>query len=108
MRLNWTDEYLSWDPSQYEDLRQIHFSPKEIWRPDIHLYNNADSSNMKVTLVALLGRGQGAENAVGGQYRSASDVAIPKQLKIEQNKTKVISADLLEFDFDLDLICMTF
>lgn len=47
MRLNWTDEYLSWDPAQYEDLRQIHFSPKEIWRPDIHLYNNADSSNMK-------------------------------------------------------------
>jgi len=47
MRLNWTDEYLSWSPSEYEGLTQIHFAQEEIWRPDIQLYNNADSSNLQ-------------------------------------------------------------
>merc|ERR1719266_3024215 len=47
MRLNWTDEYLSWDPTLYGGLKQIHFGQSEIWKPDIQLYNNADSANMQ-------------------------------------------------------------
>jgi len=46
MRLNWTDEYLKWDPVQYNNLTQIHFGSEEIWRPDIQLYNNAEGSNL--------------------------------------------------------------
>lgn len=46
MRLNWTDEYLKWDPEEFENLTQIHFGAQEIWRPDIQLYNNADGNNL--------------------------------------------------------------
>ena len=46
MRFNWTDQYLTWDPSKYEGIDVIHFGGGEIWRPDIHLYNNADGANM--------------------------------------------------------------
>jgi len=47
MRLNWTDEYLTWSPGDFQGLTQIHFSQDEIWKPDIQLYNNADSNNMQ-------------------------------------------------------------
>jgi len=47
MRLNWTDEYLVWDPKDYGELKQIHFGSDEIWKPDIQLYNNADSANLQ-------------------------------------------------------------
>jgi len=47
MRLNWTDQYLVWDPTQHGGLKQIHFGQSEIWKPDIQLYNNADSANMQ-------------------------------------------------------------
>jgi len=47
MRLNWTDEYLVWDPAKYQNLTQIHFGSDEIWRPDIQLYNSADGSHVE-------------------------------------------------------------
>jgi len=47
MRLNWTDEYLRWDPQEFHDLTQIHFGAHEIWKPDIQLYNNADGSDLQ-------------------------------------------------------------
>ena len=60
MRMNWTDQNLVWDPADYDGLTQvpsrdtgpgstdfqIHFGPEELWRPDIHLYNNADGSDL--------------------------------------------------------------
>ena len=46
MRFNWTDEYLVWDPQDYDGLDQIHVRGEDIWTPDIHLYNNADGANM--------------------------------------------------------------
>ena len=86
MRLNWTDEYLSWVPSQHggmksvnfylssgfpafslldfshlkmkyffwAGLKQIHFGQSEIWKPDIQLYNNADSANMQVLIDVII------------------------------------------------------
>jgi len=46
MRFNWTDQYLTWNPKLYAGVDQIHLGGEEIWKPDIHLYNNADGSNM--------------------------------------------------------------
>ncbi|KAI8519032.1 acetylcholine-gated cation-selective channel [Branchiostoma belcheri] len=40
--LYWTDEYLSWDPDQYDELDVIRIPSGDIWLPDIFLYNNAD------------------------------------------------------------------
>lgn len=39
MRLNWTDEHLTWEPSDFGNLTKLHFGVDEIWKPDILLYN---------------------------------------------------------------------
>ena len=38
----------------FAGLKQIHFGQSEIWRPDIQLYNNADSANMQVLVVFII------------------------------------------------------
>lgn len=36
---HWTNEFLQWDSSDYGGVDRVHFSPNEIWVPDIALYN---------------------------------------------------------------------
>jgi len=43
LRLTWTDQFLAWNVSDFQGVEQIHFGSEEIWRPDIQLYNSADS-----------------------------------------------------------------
>ena len=35
----WKDELLKWNASQYNGVTKLQFSMKEIWHPDITLYN---------------------------------------------------------------------
>ena len=35
----WKNPYLQWDPSSYDNIRQIVVDPKEVWVPDIVLAN---------------------------------------------------------------------
>lgn len=44
--ISWRDELLSWEPSEYQNLKQIHLSPNEIWKPDIVLINTANQDNL--------------------------------------------------------------
>ncbi|CAO1363711.1 unnamed protein product [Diamesa tonsa] len=37
--IRWTDEYLKWNPSDYEQTLSIDVSSDSIWRPDMSLYN---------------------------------------------------------------------
>ena len=46
MRLTWRDDKMVWNKSDFGDLKQIHFASHELWRPDIYLYNNAESTKM--------------------------------------------------------------
>ncbi|XP_019632173.1 PREDICTED: neuronal acetylcholine receptor subunit alpha-7-like [Branchiostoma belcheri] len=39
VRMIWTDEYLSWNESEFGGLNQIRLDPKRIWVPDILMYN---------------------------------------------------------------------
>ncbi|PIK48348.1 putative neuronal acetylcholine receptor subunit alpha-9-II-like [Apostichopus japonicus] len=41
-RTIWTDEYMRWDPSDYEGLKKTKVSSNKIWLPDLFFYNNAD------------------------------------------------------------------
>ncbi|KAK5976355.1 Neurotransmitter-gated ion-channel transmembrane region [Trichostrongylus colubriformis] len=43
----WTDYKLVWDPRKYGNLTRIHIPHERIWRPDVVLYNNADSQYTK-------------------------------------------------------------
>ncbi|XP_068719552.1 neuronal acetylcholine receptor subunit alpha-5-like [Montipora capricornis] len=39
----WHNPFLEWDRNKFGGLDRIHVSPKEIWVPDIILYNNGDN-----------------------------------------------------------------
>ncbi|KAI8495299.1 acetylcholine-gated cation-selective channel [Branchiostoma belcheri] len=55
LRQNWVDEFLQWDPVDYDGLESLRVPSRMLWTPDIVLYNNADddfSSRME-TNVAL-------------------------------------------------------
>ncbi|CAF3490687.1 unnamed protein product [Adineta steineri] len=45
----WRDEFLQWNPDDFNGIRRLNLPSKLIWLPDIVLYNNADefsNSNM--------------------------------------------------------------
>lgn len=44
--ITWKDEFLSWEPNDYQQLKQIHMNPNEIWKPDIVLINTANQDNL--------------------------------------------------------------
>ncbi|XP_064635186.1 neuronal acetylcholine receptor subunit alpha-7-like [Lineus longissimus] len=42
VRYFWNDHRLKWDPNAYGKEKQIRVSSKNLWTPDVMLYNNAD------------------------------------------------------------------
>ncbi|XP_075064538.1 neuronal acetylcholine receptor subunit beta-4 [Mixophyes fleayi] len=40
----WVDYRLTWNPAEYDDIRKLRIPSKQIWLPDIVLYNNADGT----------------------------------------------------------------
>ncbi len=40
--LKWEDEHLRWSPNEYKDQNRTVFSSREIWTPDIVLFNSAE------------------------------------------------------------------
>ncbi|EYC06625.1 hypothetical protein Y032_0074g806 [Ancylostoma ceylanicum] len=47
VRQHWSDYKLVWDPRKFGNLTKIHIPHEKIWRPDVVLYNNADSQYTK-------------------------------------------------------------
>ncbi|XP_060602422.1 neuronal acetylcholine receptor subunit alpha-10-like isoform X2 [Ruditapes philippinarum] len=39
----WIDEFLRWDPDDYQGVKEIRIPSDQIWTPDIKLYNYADT-----------------------------------------------------------------
>lgn len=35
----WYDHYLQWNQSEYPGVKNLRFSPDQVWTPDILLYN---------------------------------------------------------------------
>ncbi|KAI4493718.1 PREDICTED: neuronal acetylcholine receptor subunit alpha-2-like [Polistes canadensis] len=44
MALNWKDEHLTWNPSNFDGITSLHISSDEIWVPDLSVYNSGDMS----------------------------------------------------------------
>lgn len=40
----WADYRLTWNPAEYDGIRKLRIPSKQIWLPDIVLYNNADGT----------------------------------------------------------------
>ncbi|KAK3742481.1 hypothetical protein QZH41_016457, partial [Actinostola sp. cb2023] len=43
IRQIWENPLLAWNISEYGNITQVNLDPSELWKPDIYLYNNADS-----------------------------------------------------------------
>ncbi|XP_030046221.1 neuronal acetylcholine receptor subunit beta-4 [Microcaecilia unicolor] len=41
---DWVDYRLTWEPAAYDGIKKLRIPPKQIWLPDIVLYNNADGT----------------------------------------------------------------
>ena len=39
----WMDIYLAWDPAAYGGVKEVRLPITRIWKPDILLYNSADT-----------------------------------------------------------------
>ncbi|ELU01557.1 hypothetical protein CAPTEDRAFT_224098 [Capitella teleta] len=44
LSMSWTDANLAWKPEDYGGLSETRIPMQDIWKPDIHLFNNADRS----------------------------------------------------------------
>merc|ERR1719245_2988240 len=44
LNLEWTDDNLRWNASEYENVKDIRVPPSTIWAPDILMYNSASES----------------------------------------------------------------
>ncbi|KAM3927506.1 neuronal acetylcholine receptor subunit beta-4 isoform 2-T2 [Leptodactylus fuscus] len=42
--VEWIDYRLTWNPAEYDGIRKLRIPSKQIWLPDIVLYNNADGT----------------------------------------------------------------
>ncbi|CAB3407819.1 unnamed protein product [Caenorhabditis bovis] len=42
LRMSWIDHYLTWDPSEYGNIREVRLPINNIWKPDVLLYNSVD------------------------------------------------------------------
>ncbi|KAJ8939510.1 hypothetical protein NQ318_022227, partial [Aromia moschata] len=46
LRVEWTDEKLKWNESNYGGLNQLHLAEHELWQPDVSLYNSASGTGL--------------------------------------------------------------
>ncbi|CAJ0944401.1 unnamed protein product, partial [Mesorhabditis belari] len=42
LRLSWIDHYLTWDPAQFGNIKEVRLPIGSIWKPDVLLYNSVD------------------------------------------------------------------
>uniref|UniRef100_A0A915NIP4 Neurotransmitter-gated ion-channel ligand-binding domain-containing protein n=3 Tax=Meloidogyne TaxID=189290 RepID=A0A915NIP4_9BILA len=42
VRMNWEDIFLTWDPAEYGDIKEVRLPITSIWKPDVLLYNSVD------------------------------------------------------------------
>ncbi|CAF0847530.1 unnamed protein product [Adineta ricciae] len=48
----WVDEFLQWDPDEFNGIHRLNLPSRLIWLPDIVLYNNADEFSNSNTMQA--------------------------------------------------------
>ncbi|GFU29537.1 hypothetical protein NPIL_461531, partial [Nephila pilipes] len=44
MTMEWNDEYLKWDPKEFNNITEMHIPHTEIWNPDLSIYTSTDDS----------------------------------------------------------------
>jgi len=44
--MKWTDEYLQWNPSEYDNITELRVSPFDIWKPDLTLYSATPDTSL--------------------------------------------------------------
>ncbi|CAI5437450.1 unnamed protein product [Caenorhabditis angaria] len=42
LRMSWIDHYLTWNPEEYGNIKEVRLPIGNIWKPDVLLYNSVD------------------------------------------------------------------
>ncbi|XP_045210826.2 acetylcholine receptor subunit alpha-1-A-like [Mercenaria mercenaria] len=92
LTLSWKDEYLVWDPQNFENITHIHVSQSKVWKPYVFL-----------------------ENSVSKQYEMGThsvQVIVSYDGTVEWNPVEVFhstcAADVRKFPFDTQKCSMVF
>ncbi|XP_072014713.1 neuronal acetylcholine receptor subunit alpha-9-like [Amphiura filiformis] len=48
LKMTWTDEFLTWNSSEWGNITSLHIPAHAIWFPDLSLYNNVDKGWMSL------------------------------------------------------------
>jgi len=73
--MNWTDEYLTWDPKNYSGIERIIVPSKDIWIPNILIYNSVvDSFHSVFPAKAIISYNGGVEWMPPGLFKTYCSV----------------------------------
>eukprot|EP00057_Strongylocentrotus_purpuratus_P003253 XP_003726263.2 PREDICTED: neuronal acetylcholine receptor subunit alpha-9-II [Strongylocentrotus purpuratus] len=91
MRMSWRDEFITWNPDDYDGIELLALRPSDLWLPDIALYQSCSKEfiSYQETYVLCL-------------YNGTCDWHFPAIL------TSTCKVDVRYFPFDIQLCDLTF
>ncbi|KAK3609046.1 hypothetical protein CHS0354_018596 [Potamilus streckersoni] len=94
--MSWIDERLSWNPSDFHQVKSIHIPTDYIWIPDIDLYNNDGDAEKPISDMI-------ADVNSDGSVTYVSELHLKSLCEVGQQAMKVVRiARLLGFD---EMVC---
>ncbi|XP_065339487.1 neuronal acetylcholine receptor subunit alpha-10-like isoform X1 [Cloeon dipterum] len=74
----WTDHHLRWNASEFAGIKVVRLPYTRVWKPDVILYNNADSqySNAVINTNVIVSSGGEVVWLSHGIYRSSCDINV--------------------------------
>uniref|UniRef100_A0A8C6TJK5 Acetylcholine receptor subunit beta n=1 Tax=Neogobius melanostomus TaxID=47308 RepID=A0A8C6TJK5_9GOBI len=73
----WTDYRLSWNPTEYDNIKVLRIPPNKVWRPDVYLINNNDGQFDVALYVNVLVSSNGTVNWLPPAiYRSSCSIEV--------------------------------
>ncbi|XP_046848689.1 neuronal acetylcholine receptor subunit alpha-10-like isoform X2 [Xenia sp. Carnegie-2017] len=45
LRQKWTNQLMTWNKEEFDNMTVVSTFPEKVWKPDLYLYNNADDSS---------------------------------------------------------------
>ena len=77
LNMEWTDELLKWDSQEYgKTMRNIRIKPKDIWTPDIEVYNKVNMKLLADTDVVVYSDGSCIFNLGYNDYLTMNVIEI--------------------------------
>ncbi|XP_061669743.1 neuronal acetylcholine receptor subunit beta-4 isoform X2 [Syngnathoides biaculeatus] len=104
---HWVDYRLSWDPAKYEGIDKLRIPSRNIWLPDIVLYNNADGTYEVTVFTNVIVLANGSINWLPPAiYKSACKIEV-KHFPFDQQNCTLKFRSWTYDHTEIDLILKT-